>query len=140
LSAGEHLAEAHRWLRFAQEDLAAAAAISEGEFGSPRQACSLAQQAAEKALKSVLVARQVDFPRTHDLDLLRGILESARWPGAAELPDLAELTEWAVESRYPGDWPEPTLEEAARALTAAQTVVDIVTRHFPTNAAVDIDL
>ena len=31
--------------------------------------------------------------------------------------DLAELTQWAVETRYPGDWPEAIRSEAeARAV------------------------
>lgn len=29
-----------------------------------------------------------------------------------EYPDLADLTVWAVEARYPGDWPEATREDA----------------------------
>ena len=32
-------------------------------------------------------------------------------------PDLAELTEWAVETRYPGEWPEATEVEETRAET-----------------------
>ena len=39
----------------------------------PRHVCWLAQQAAEKAIKAVLVFLQIDFPRSHDLDALRNL-------------------------------------------------------------------
>ncbi len=37
-------------------------------------------------------------------------------------PDLAELTEWVVEARYPGDWPvlEATEVEETRAESQAR--------------------
>ena len=74
MSEPEQAAEARRWLEYAQEDLASAAAMVEGVIGVPRQACWLAQQAVEKALKSVLVFLRVEFARTHDLDVLRAAL------------------------------------------------------------------
>ncbi|MEW6400091.1 MAG: HEPN domain-containing protein [Bacillota bacterium] len=63
----EHLAEVRRWLTYAQEDLTAARRLAHDEDVAPRQACWLAQQAAEKALKAALCSAQVDFPRTHNL-------------------------------------------------------------------------
>jgi len=41
-----------------------------------------------------------------------------------EHPDLAELTEWAVEARYPGDWQEATVEDAQRAARQARAVFE----------------
>ena len=107
----EHLAAVRRWLRYAEEDLAIAEAIVQGGIGAARHACWLAQQAAEKTLKAILVFLQIDFPRSHDLDLLRHLLPEG-WQVKSHPPDLAELTEWAVEARYPGDWPEATLSDA----------------------------
>ena len=97
--------------------------------GVPRHACGLAQQAAEKALKAVLVFQQIDFPRSHDLDALRNLIPEG-WAVKTRAPDLAELTEWAVESRYPGDWPDATTAEAAAAVTQARGVVDCICADF----------
>jgi hypothetical protein len=46
-------------------------------------------------------------PFWHNLDALRNLLPPG-WSVKQEHPDLAELTAWAVEARYPGDWPEAT--------------------------------
>lgn len=104
----EVIAEALRWLRFAREDLLAADSLMAGGTFIPRHVCWLAQQVAEKALKAALVLEGVDFPFRHDLDALRDLLPEG-WTVKQQHPDLAELTEWAVEARYPGDWPEPTM-------------------------------
>lgn len=102
MSGARPIEETRRWLRFAEEDLATAAAMLEQDLGVPRQACWLAQQAAEKAIKAALVYLQVEFPKTHDLDLLCTLLPSD-WKTSSERVDLAELSEWSVEARYPGD-------------------------------------
>lgn len=47
--------EARRWLRFATEDLDVAQRLLIADEAPSRHACSLAQQAAEKALKAALV-------------------------------------------------------------------------------------
>lgn len=123
----EHLAEVRRWLRYAQEDLTAARRLALDEDVAPRHACWLAQQAAEKALKAALCFAQVDFPRTHNLDTLRNFLP-AGWSVKEQHGDLAQLTGWAVEARYPGDWPEATVEDSRQALELAEGVVESVRR------------
>ena len=117
--------EARRWLRFAEEDLKAARMLmSAAELGS-RHACWLSQQAAEKCLKAGLIFESITFPFTHDLDVLRNLLPSG-WSVKEIHSDLADLTEWAVEGRYPGDWPEPTLDDATRAESAATLVYESI--------------
>jgi HEPN domain-containing protein len=125
LNVPQHPEETRRWIRYAREDLKAAVAMQDGGLGVPRQACWLAQQAAEKALKAALVVRQVEFPRTHDLDLLFGMVPPESMVRTASL-DLAELSEWAVEARYPGDWPDATPEDARQAVLVAEQVVALV--------------
>jgi HEPN domain-containing protein len=87
-----------------------------------REACYLAQQAAEKALKALLIFLTVDFPRTHDLDRLCSLLP----PDVAtrrDHADLSWLTGWVVEARYPGDWPEATTQDARMAVEQAAAVL-----------------
>ncbi len=126
MSEAEHEAEVRRWLRYAREDLASAEEMAERSLGVPRQACWLAQQAAEKAVKGALVFQNIEFPKSHDLDLLRGFIPDD-WRLKSDPVDLAELSEWAVESRYPGDWPEATPSDAKQAVALAQEVMRIVT-------------
>jgi HEPN domain-containing protein len=125
MSEPEPLAEVRRWLRYAREDLEAAESLLAEETHAPRHPCWLAQQAAEKALKAALVFLEVDFPRRHDLDALRNLLPGD-WLVRSQQPDLAELTEWAVEARYPGDWPDASEENAQRAVQQARAVYESV--------------
>ena len=126
MSESEHLPEARRWLRYAREDLEAAEALADQPYAVARHSCWLAQQAAEKAVKAILVFLQVDFPRTHDLDRLVRLIPGD-WQVAVAHPDLADLTEWAVEARYPGDWPEATKADARSAAQHARAVWTSVT-------------
>ena len=127
--ADPHVQEALRWLRFASEDLDVARRLLGDDQAAPRHVCWLAQQAAEKALKAALMLDAVEFPFTHDLDALRNLLPAA-WTVRTAHADLAELTEWGVESRYPGDWPEHTASDAARAVSEARTVCDSIAAEF----------
>jgi HEPN domain-containing protein len=134
MNADEHLTEVHIWLRYAREDLTAAESLLDVAGVAPRHICWLAQQAAEKAIKTILVFLQVDFPWHHDLDALRLLLPDD-WQMKREHPDLAFLTEWAVETRYPGNWPEATRDDAQMAVQQAQAVwtsvrADFVARGF----------
>ena len=65
------------WLRHARSDLAMASAV--GPVGDilAETLCFHAQQAAEKALKAVLVHGGIEFPRTHSLRLLVDTLPHA---------------------------------------------------------------
>jgi HEPN domain-containing protein len=121
MSAADPIEEARRWLRFAHEDLRAAETLLQGSDSIPRHVCWLAQQAAEKALKAVLVFLQIDFPKTHDLDALRNLIPDG-WQLKPDHPDLASLAEWAVEARYPGDWPEAVERDARLAVEKARAV------------------
>ncbi|MYH63056.1 MAG: HEPN domain-containing protein [Caldilineaceae bacterium SB0675_bin_29] len=88
--------------------------------------CWHSQQAAERALKAALVLEGIDFPFTHDLNALRNLLPDS-WPVRA---DLAELTGWAVQARYPGEWPEPSVADAIRAESEARAVHNAVEAEF----------
>lgn len=83
------------WLRHARSDLAMASAV--GPVGDilAETLCFHAQQAAEKALKAVLVHGGIEFPRTHSLRLLVDTLPHAirTDPGETEPVDQAELEE-----------------------------------------------
>ena len=115
--------ETFNWLKFAIEDLKAAQSFTSKEELMPRHACWLAQQATEKALKSVLVFEQIKIPKTHDLEFLLTLIPE-KWNLNKLNCNLESLTEWAVESRYPGDWDEATEDDAVSALQNAEIIVN----------------
>lgn len=117
--------EAHRWLSYARDDLQAAEVLLESREAAGRIACFHAQQAAEKALKSLLVLRSTPYEKTHDLVALHRLLPPGAEVGVDDAA-LAELSEWAVEPLYPGDAPTATREDARRAVVQARSIVDAV--------------
>ncbi len=121
--------DALRWLRYSAEDLDVARVLLTIHASASRHVCWLSQQAAEKALKAALVLEGVAFPFTHDLDALRNRLPEG-WQVRTTHADLAELTQWAVESRYPGDWPEASELDAIRSEAEARAVHNSVEKEF----------
>ena len=73
-----------QWLTEARSDLALAR-IDKPTLVSWEALCFHAQQAAEKGLKAVLVHFQVDFPRTHSIGELIGLLEGHDHPVPADI-------------------------------------------------------
>lgn len=119
---------ARSWLRYAKEDLYSASELNAGT-SAPRNVCLLSQQASEKALKAAFVLEGMDFPHIHDLDRLRNYLPVG-WAVKETHPDLAWLTEYIIESRYPGDWPELTGADASYALSVARSICDSMDAEF----------
>jgi HEPN domain-containing protein len=81
-----------------------------------------AQQAAEKSLKALLVARQLEFPRTHDIERLVELVARDDGALAEALADAAELTPFGVEYRYPGEYAPVTAEAADACVSLARKV------------------
>src|SRR5574337_920168 len=87
------------------------------------QVCFHAQQAAEKALKAVLLSRGIEFPYTHDIKGLLKIAEAGALVIPLAVQQAARLTPYAVETRYPGlgfQIPETDVEEVLQ--TAEKTL------------------
>jgi HEPN domain-containing protein len=125
---------ARRWLSKARTDLALARVVMEkGPDMDPWACCFHAQQAAEKALKAVLVARGVEPPHTHDLGALAALM-----PDDLSLDvsgdDLGDLTMFATGPRYVLDAgteaEDPTWDEAARAVVVAGRIVAAIRAHL----------
>jgi len=97
----------------------------------PEDALYHAQQCTEKALKAVLLRQVGSFPFVHDLDLLVERLDAAGIAIPEFVQNAGDLTQYAIQTRYPGDW-EPVgvvemqekIAHAAQILSWAQTVVN----------------
>lgn len=116
---------ARRWLRWADEDLALAEHTAADPAVVARGACAWAHQAAEKALKALLILRDIDPPKLHDLDRLVQRLPDGEGRAFAPI-ELPELTRWSLEGRYPADLDEATHADALKAIRIATQVIEIV--------------
>ena len=85
--------------------------------------CFDAQQAAEKAIKAVLIHRNASFPYIHDLAELLTLVERSGDPAPEPVRQAARLTRFAIATRYPGPQEPVTREEYENAVTIAATVV-----------------
>jgi len=86
-------------------------------------ACYHAQQCAEKALKALLIQRDTPFPRTHVVETLLDLLQASGMTVPADVDEALVLTQYAVQTRYPGAWEPVTPEEAHFALEIAKGVL-----------------
>ena len=112
----------HDWLKRAKSNLIRARQPKPEEV-LWEDLCFDTQQAAEKALKAVLLARGIPFRFVHDIAELLTLLENQGVILSEEIKASAELTDYSVESRYPGPFEPVTEEEFNRALKIAETVV-----------------
>jgi HEPN domain-containing protein len=94
--------------------------------------CFDAQQAAEKALKGLLIHLEAAFPYTHDVADLITLIEDHDLPVPESVKDAAILTDYAVATRYPGVGEPVTEDEHERAVAIAERVVEWVEGHVKT--------
>jgi len=118
---------AREWLALAEEDLLLSRELHQ-KSSHLRALCFHAQQAVEKFLKALLTHQHITFSRTHDIESLVNHL-----PGelseSFRLHQILDLTEYAVDTRYPSiASTEITRTDAERAFEAAQKVTDLVRR------------
>lgn len=111
------------WLRHAASNLHLATIALPDTDVLRNQIAFHAQQTAEKAIKDVLISRNIRFPCTHDLEALIEIVQLAEvsWPFASE--DIGALSPFAVETRYPSGLAQITEAEAAEAVATAMKVL-----------------
>ncbi len=109
------------WLNRARSNLLQAQIDQEGVY--LEDLCFHAQQAAEKAIKALLIRRRVEFPYVHDLATLLTLLERADVEVPAEVREAETLTPFAVFARYPGFDSPVSHEEYRHALAIAESVV-----------------
>ena len=132
MSDDERRAAAEVWLVKASDDLRSAGVrLRHPDEMTAEIAAFHAQQAAEKALKALLISRGVAIPKTHDLEELRRMVGGESEPDAQEL---APLTPYAVQFRYL-DWPlqpTPTDDDVRRAIQVAERAVTAVRRLLQT--------
>jgi len=119
------------WLHKAQMDLQAAEVLLSDDPPLLFPSCFHSQQAAEKYLKAVLVHHGVDFPKTHDIQEILDLLAPINPRLVQSVQDTIVLTQYAVETRYPTELPDPDENETTAALALAGKVRNAVMRALP---------
>jgi HEPN domain-containing protein len=104
------------WLRRVRSDLKVALHEMKRDDPASDVVCFHFQQAVEKMLKAWLVLNELEYKRSHNLEILLGACENAD-PSFERLRGIELLNPYAVDIRHPDDFYLPTreeMEEAAR--------------------------
>ena len=87
--------------------------------------CYQSQQTAEKALKGLLTYFGAEPKFTHNIEVLLGELKGHT--GIPEhVKDAVQLTNYAVQTRYPGEYDAVTKEEHEKSIKLARDCLDWV--------------
>ncbi len=114
------------WMRRAESNLARAKDPRPLPKVLLADLCFDAQQAAEKAIKGLLTRKRIGFPKTHAIEELLSLLQVNGVDVPPEVRRAGRLTDYAVESRYPGLAEDVTAEDRRIAVELAERVVEWV--------------
>ena len=119
------------WLDKADEDFLFASSYIEDKDQFFCQICFHFHQAAEKYLKTFIVAEELGFEKIHDLLKLLKVCQSKE-PSLSNLrEDCKLLNPFYIETRYPVHWPTHyTREEALNAQEAVKRIAESIKAMF----------
>ena len=122
--------EFEKWIKKAEGDLYNVQLLLKDDNCQPDICCFHCQQAAEKYLKPFFVSRQLDFPKTHDLELLIKLIVNQKPVFIQILPAALAITNYGLTPRYPDDTHEPTIGDAQQAYQNALIIKEFVLKNF----------
>lgn len=111
------------WLRRAHSNLERARAGKASDEILYEDLCFDCQQAVEKSIKALLVRLGVEFEKIHSISKLLKHAEGARINVPEEIKEASQLTVYAVDTRYPGDYDPVLKDEWELALAMAEKAV-----------------
>lgn len=110
------------WIKKANEDYEFAVSVIE-ESSFYAQICFHFHQAAEKYLKSYIIAYDLEFKKIHDLSMLLKLCLTKKLTLKILMDDYKFLNQFYVDTQYPVHWPTNyTKEEALKAKSAAEHI------------------
>jgi len=116
------------WLRRAKSNLERARAGKASEEVLYEDLCFDCQQSAEKAIKALLISIDKKFPWEHSIARLLELVSEAGIKIPEEIEKAIDLTDYAVETRYPGGREPVTEEEYKEALKIAEGVFNWISK------------
>lgn len=113
---------AEQWAQKAENDIRCAEALLKLHRDSAiDNICFLAQQGVEKYLKALLALKNIDFPKSHNISEIVFLLPKPLRPKLT-VKEQELVSNYAVVTRYPGDYGEVSFTEAKQALAIAKRV------------------
>ena len=112
------------WIEKAEEDYDMAQLARQASRPFHNSICFHAQQCIEKYLKAWLQEADIPVPRTHNLRELLALILPTLPAWAQWQPDVKKITEYAVDSRYPGE--SVTGEDTQHAMHVCDVVRQVV--------------
>ena len=116
------------WIEKAEGDYAAVQQLLQASDPLHDIICFHAQQCIEKYLKAWLQEANIPVPRTHNLEELLALILPTLPAWSHWQSDFKIITEYAVESRYPG--PSRTADDTQRARHICDAVRQAVRAHL----------
>jgi HEPN domain-containing protein len=92
------ISELKSWITYAEEDHKAAKTLMDLKKPLLSAACFHSQQCAEKYLKALLILKDADFPKPHDLPTLNTLCAQTGILTGFDLQQLADLKKYAVQA------------------------------------------
>lgn len=123
--------ETRSWLVDATKDLRSADLLLRGDSELASRSAFHAQQAAEKILKAFLTWHGQRFTKTHNLVKLGKACVKVDGTLETISSQVAPISGWAVETRYPGEWGEPAPEEVTEAVEKVRQLYEAVLGRLP---------
>ncbi|MCD6326748.1 HEPN domain-containing protein [bacterium] len=120
------------WMQHSSKDLETASKLLRVD-GWPSAIAFHCQQAAEKALKALLIWHEVEFRKTHDLTELMEACQALPNVDVSAINDADILSAFAVETRYPGPTVPVTRDEAEQAIANAKQVIEWIQSYLPSD-------
>lgn len=117
---------AEEWLKKASDDKLHIKSLLRHRDAPANSVCFVSHQMAEKYFKAFLVFKKKWYPRIHPTDALWKNCYKLDRSFSAIKEDAIFLTDFYVTTRYPGDYPEFSWEDAEEAFEAATKIKDFV--------------
>lgn len=111
-----------RWLKKAEIDWSAANDLADAGSTARDAICFHCQQYVEKVLKALLVQADKPFRKIHDLVALLEMVVEIHPELIAEKENLAALSRYAVDMRYPDESYESTPDDVRQAMGIASQI------------------
>jgi len=116
----------NKWIMKADKDLLSSERELSFENPVTETVCFHCQQAVEKYIKAFLVHHQIYFTKSHKIINLLELCANVDPSFKDELNDADNLTDYAVEIRYPDVTFQPGIEDAKEAFVIAKKVKKFV--------------
>ncbi len=122
--------EFEKWIKKAENDLLVITNNLASENIPADACCFHAQQATEKYLKAYLIAKEISFPKIHDLIALNSLCININ-SSFVEIHEAAlRLSGYAIAPRYPDALDDLTIDDAKKALQDAITIKNFILSNF----------